>query len=92
MSNKFSLPGKRALNRKVLAAAIGCLLVQTGYSQVLEEIVVTAQKREENIQDVPVAVSAISGTFLEDNSIKDVQELMQNVPGLVVGTNQSSGV
>ena len=61
------------------------------FGQGLEEIVVTAQLREENIQDVPVAVSAVSGTFLEDNSIKDVQELMWSVPSLVVGTNQSSG-
>ncbi|NBS26019.1 MAG: TonB-dependent receptor [Gammaproteobacteria bacterium] len=68
-----------------------CIAAAPAYSQGLEEIVVTAQLREENIQDVPVAVTAVSGTFLEDNSIKDVQELMWSVPSLVVGTNQSSG-
>ncbi len=77
--------------RSAILASSALLLSQTAYSQLLEEIVVTAQLREENIQDVPVAVSAISGTYLEDNSIKDVQELMWSVPSLTVGTNQSSG-
>jgi len=72
-------------------ALLICSLLQPVYSQVLEEIAVTAQLREENIQDVPVAVTAISGAYLEDNSVKDVQELMQSVPNLIVGTNQSSG-
>jgi iron complex outermembrane receptor protein len=77
--------------KNLLAAAIGLIVAQSAYSQpVLEEIVVTAQLREENIQDVPVAVSAITGTTLEDNSIKDVMELMTSVPSLIVGANQSS--
>jgi len=74
-----------------LAIAAATVTSQPVAAQVLEEIVVTAQLREENIQDVPVAVSAVSGAYLEDNSIKDVQELMWSVPSLVVGTNQSSG-
>jgi len=78
----------RVFTNSLLAS---CICAAPVYSQVLEEIVVIAQLREENIQDVPVAVTAVSGTFLEDNSIKDVQELMWSVPSLVVGTNQSSG-
>ncbi len=59
-------------------------------AQVLEEIIVTAQKRQENIQDVPISISAYGEEFLSDNSIKDVIELMTSVPGLIVGANQSS--
>ena len=88
-SSIFKRKGSKV--RAAILATSALLLSQTAYSQLLEEIVVTAQLREENIQDVPVAVSAISGTYLEDNSIKDVQELMWSVPSLTVGTNQSSG-
>jgi len=59
-------------------------------AQTLEEVIVTAQKREENLQEVPVAVSVYGETFLSENSIKDVVELMTSVPGLIVGSNQSS--
>ena len=88
-STIFRFKGSKV--RAAILASSALLLSQAAYSQLLEEIVVTAQLREENIQDVPVAVSAISGTYLEDNSIKDVQELMWSVPSLTVGTNQSSG-
>ena len=88
-TNPFRLKSRKI--RTALLATATFFLSQFGYSQALEEIVVTAQLREENIQDVPIAVSALSGAYLEDNSIKDVQELMWSVPSLTVGTNQSSG-
>jgi iron complex outermembrane recepter protein len=93
MRNRFKAITKNRIRPATTLAALisASLFVSPAYSQGLVEIVVTAQLREENIQDVPVAVSALSGTTLEDNSIKDVQELMWSVPSLVVGTNQSSG-
>ena len=57
---------------------------------VLEEIVVFATKRAENILDVPVAVSALSGAQIEQAGIKDVFDLQQNVPSLIVGRSQTS--
>jgi iron complex outermembrane recepter protein len=72
------------------ACILAMLVLQPASAQILEEIVVTAQLREENIQTVPVAVTAVSGTFIEDNSLKDLTELMTSVPSLLVGTNQSS--
>jgi outer membrane receptor protein involved in Fe transport len=48
----------------------------------LEEIVVTAQKREQSLQDVPIAVSAFSGEQLEEAVIKDLFDLKNGVPGL----------
>ena len=93
MSKFFNSETAMRFKRRALASgvALSCFALQPASAQVLEEITVTAQLREENIQEVPVAVSSISGVWLEDNSIKDVQELMWSVPGLVVGTNQSSG-
>ncbi|MYH70333.1 MAG: TonB-dependent receptor, partial [Gammaproteobacteria bacterium] len=53
---------------------------------VLEEIVVTAQKREQNIQDVPISITRMSGQWLESKFAGggDVLELASTVPGLHV--------
>ena len=59
-------------------------------AQMLEEIIVTAQKREQNLQDVPLAVSAFTGDFLNENAIKDVYDLQLSAPSLIISGNQSS--
>ncbi len=45
-------------------------------------IIVTAQKREESIQDVPIAVTAISGEGLDDYKIETGAELLRAVPNV----------
>jgi iron complex outermembrane receptor protein len=47
-----------------------------------DEIVVTAQKREETLIDVPQSVSVVSGTALERNSAQTFQDFLKLVPGL----------
>ena len=52
----------------VLFAALAIALAgipALSYSQVLEEIIVTAQKREQNLQDVGIAVTAFSGDLIK---------------------------
>lgn len=51
-------------------------------TEALEEIVVTAQRRTENIQDVPIAVSALSGDLLQEAQIRNPRELQTFVPSL----------
>lgn len=53
----------------------------------LEEIVVTARKRAEDLQTTPVAVSAISAETLERNRLVRLDDLQQTVPSLVVYKN-----
>ena len=55
----------------------------------LEEIVVTAQKREQTLTDVPVAVSAISGELVSDylGGAQDIRALAARVPGLNIETS-----
>ena len=48
----------------------------------LNEVVVTAQKREERLQDVPVPVTAISGTVLASSNQIRVQDYYSQIPGL----------
>ena len=64
-----------------------CVIAVPAHSQtVLEEIVVTAQKREQNIQDVPISITRMSGQWLESKFAGggDVLELASTVPGLHV--------
>ena len=57
-----------------------------------DEIVVTARKREENIQEVPVAVTLITAETLEDSGTSDLSEIQAQVPNLSIypGRNQST--
>jgi iron complex outermembrane recepter protein len=48
----------------------------------LDEIVITATKRETNLQDTPVAVTAFSQTALDQNHVVDVTDLVKFVPGV----------
>ncbi len=48
------------------------------------EITVTAQKREQNIQEVPISIVALSGARLEEQGIQDVQDLRDQVAGLQI--------
>jgi iron complex outermembrane recepter protein len=56
----------------------------------LEEIVVTARKREENLQTVPVAVTAFSQESLRENNIVTPYDLEFHTPGLQVRTGSSA--
>ncbi|MGP1283447.1 MAG: TonB-dependent receptor [Parasphingopyxis sp.] len=47
-------------------------------------IIVTAQRREDSIQSVPLAVSALDAEALQDASIDDIRDIAGRVPGLVV--------
>jgi len=48
----------------------------------LDEIIVTAEKREASIQDVPISISAITGDKIEDLAIDDVMDLYVQTPGI----------
>lgn len=58
-----------------------------GSSGALEEIVVTAQKRAENLQNVPITITALTAERLEASGITDTMQLPQVTPGLVVYDN-----
>src|SRR5215212_1435039 len=53
-------------------------------SSAIEEVLVTARRTEERLQDVPLSVTALSGEALQAKGIKDVNDLNLAVPGLSV--------
>jgi iron complex outermembrane recepter protein len=48
--------------------------------RVIEEIIVTAQKREENVREVPISMSVLDSSFLTENSITDFKDIAEMVP------------
>ena len=72
-----------------LIAAIGCtgrtplVLAQEG---ALEEVIVTARKREESLQETPVAVTALSADALRDAGVRNLADLNQIAPNIEVSS------
>lgn len=67
------LPGRPAVFGLALAQLF-CFTIASA-DPVIEEITVTATKREASIQDVPVAVTALSGSDLDDAGVQDLRDL-----------------
>ena len=84
------------LGRVVALPLVGLALTTPTFAQgedasFLEEIVVTSKVRgTQNIMDVPVAITAVTGAQIEASGIKDMIDLQQNVPGLIVGGSQTT--
>ena len=76
----------RPLSKLALSAAVASLSM-TAWGQTLEEVVVTAQKRTESLQDVPISVTAISGEQVATASIRSFGELGAYVPNFSVSEN-----
>src|SRR5450432_1038769 len=79
-------------------AISGGIAADSGWAQqaanppALTEIIVTAQKREQNIQDVPISVIALSAQQLKDGGVTDIKNLQSLTPGLTVTSTTSENV
>ncbi|MBF7011266.1 TonB-dependent receptor [Novosphingobium resinovorum] len=51
-------------------------------------ILVTAQKRTENLQDVPIAITALGGEKLRELQVKELQDAVKNIPSVTIQTTQ----
>ncbi|HWM68696.1 MAG TPA: TonB-dependent receptor [Steroidobacteraceae bacterium] len=69
----------------------GAALADTNNAPVLEEITVTAQRLEQNLQRVPVSVTAQSGELLEARGVTDVTGLQSAIPNLNVAASPVGG-
>ena len=81
--------------KKTLATAVGAgllaLIAQPALAQaVIEELVVTAQKREENLQTTPLAISAMSGDAMAKMGITDFSGVVKASPALAFTPYPSS--
>jgi len=62
---------------------------ESGASEILEELVVTARRREEGLQNAPIAISAYTGETLEYRGVTKLDEITRFVPNLTIENNPS---
>ncbi|MFC5568570.1 TonB-dependent receptor [Lysobacter yangpyeongensis] len=58
----------------------------------LSELVVTAQKREETMQDVPISLTALPEQLMRDTGVRDIKDMQILVPGLIVTSTQNEAI
>ncbi len=83
------------MSRSILPMVLGCTvavsaitIAEQAAAQV-DRIIVTAQKREQDIQDVPISITAVTGEVIEDSGIEDLADLAFLVPNFqFVQSNQ----
>jgi iron complex outermembrane recepter protein len=76
--------------KKHLVLAVAMTIPGVAFSQALEEIVVTAQKRAQSAQDVPISITAMSSDFIEDRGIASATDLEKFTPGLRIPQQDAS--
>jgi outer membrane receptor protein involved in Fe transport len=78
-------------SKKITNMALTAIILMSSpfaYTQTLEEVIVTAQIREQSLQDVPISVSAIDGEVIEDRSVDNLQSLSASIPNFMVVETQ----
>src|ERR1700761_4711122 len=86
------LPAATLLLSSVPALSLGATGADAGAeAPVIDEIVVTAQKREQRIQDVPISLSVMGGAELDKSSVQSVSDALSMVPGVAVNVTGQGG-
>ena len=68
----------------IMLASVSSHAAQRQIATTIEEIVVTAQKREENLSDVPIAVSALDAVGIERTIARDLQDIQDMSPNIMI--------
>jgi outer membrane receptor protein involved in Fe transport len=77
---------------QALAQAAPAASTDQAAPHTIDELTVTAQKREQNLQDVPIVVTSVNAQQLQDAGIKDIKDLTIVAPGLTVTTTSSAAI
>ncbi|HEY0662453.1 MAG TPA: TonB-dependent receptor [Lysobacter sp.] len=103
----ISFRAERKLLSLAVAAALGSLSAMPTLAQeaapasatqeeeeatTLSALVVTAQKREEAMQDVPISITALPEQLLLDTGVRDIKDMQVLVPGLTVTSTQNEAI
>src|SRR5690606_22608871 len=85
--------GGKALGLLVaMSLLFGIDTAQGAESPVLEEILVTARKREEQLQDVPESITVLTESLLFDNNVDSIKKLAELTPNLTVNQGFREGL
>ena len=96
MVNKSNTSALIPNQRKAIAVAISTAIVGTGAAQaqtenVLEEIIVTATKRSESLQDIPMSVTAFTDEKIVLEGFKQMDDYAGQIPGLTINRREPGG-
>ncbi len=84
----FLFSGRLSHPKKKLSSAIVALALlggaSTAYSAQLEEVIVTAQKRAQSLQDVPISVAAMSGDKIQSSGMEGLSDLTVQMPNITI--------
>ena len=80
MANHPGIARRARWTTLLFCAAVGAHAAEAA----LEEIIVTAQKRDENVQDIPLTINVVNGAVLDRFNIRDTNDLASSLPGLVI--------
>ncbi len=80
---------KGNLAKLLILGASSLAFATSAQSQVIDEIIVTAQKKEENLQDVPISIAAFDIEALETNRIEGLEDIGRIAPGVTVTPNSA---
>ncbi len=83
---------KRIMQSTLALAIAATFSVATVNAQELEEIIVTATKKEESLQDISVSVTVVDGELIEKAAINSLQDLGRYVPNFSVSENAISTI
>jgi iron complex outermembrane recepter protein len=91
-SHSICASSQRGTGRLLSATCVGLCAISSTYAaedgkppgRDFEEVVVTAQRREESLKDVPISISAITGDQLRAAGVSNMLDLSRSVPGLAV--------
>ncbi|MCP4333448.1 MAG: TonB-dependent receptor, partial [Gammaproteobacteria bacterium] len=84
-------PKNNSMVLRALALLVATCLPASAFAQALEEVVVTAQKREQKLQDVSVSITAFDGDTLRELNMTNSVDIAGQTPGLNVGTPVGEG-
>ena len=87
---KNILAGSSALALIFIAVGAQAQSTTPDAPRTIDEIVVTAQKRTQSLQDVPIVVTAVNAQHLQDAGVRDIKDLTVVTPGLTVTTTGSN--
>src|SRR5579863_2866190 len=73
-------PLSRAVAVALGLGSAGASLAQTTTGNELEEVVVTATRRSENLQNVPIAITALTSTTLSELNVQTLEDFVKYLP------------
>lgn len=82
--SSFRLFGRMAAAAAVLSTGVPALAQEAGPARQIEEVIVTAERKEASIQDTSISITAFTGDMLDDFGIRNQEDLQNFIPATTI--------